>query len=106
MIICSLLLLTRGISHFTAQFTSKASSRLVMSEDQVPDIVLPIKKARSIQSISYDQVEQMIYWVDHGRDQQPARQVIRRSSDLGDTQVLNRLDKFLPFDLTIDPVTR
>ena len=81
-------------------------SRLVMSEDQVPDIVLPIKKARSIQSISYDQVEQMIYWVDHGRDQQPARQVIRRSSDLGDTQVLNRLDKFLPFDLTIDPVTR
>ena len=32
MIICSLLLLTRGISHFTAQFTSKASSRLVMSD--------------------------------------------------------------------------
>ena len=81
-------------------------SRLVMSEDKVPDIVLPIKKARSIQSISYDQVEDMIYWVDHGRDQQPARQVIRRSSDLGDTQVLNRLDKFLPFDLAIDPTTR
>ena len=81
-------------------------SRLVMSEDHVPDIVLPIKKARSIQSISYDQLEELIYWVDHGRDQQPARQVIRRSSDLGDTQVLNRLDKFLPFDLTIDPVTR
>ena len=77
-----------------------------MSEGQVPDIVLPIKKARSIQSISYDQVEEMIYWVDHGRDQQPARQVIRRSSDLGDTQVLNRLDKFLPFDLAIDPTTR
>ena len=31
-IICSLLLLTRGISHFTAQFTSQASSRLMMSD--------------------------------------------------------------------------
>ena len=32
MIICSLLLLTRGISHFTAQLTSQASSSLVMSD--------------------------------------------------------------------------
>ena len=32
MIICSLLLLTRGISHFTAQLTSQVSSSLVMSD--------------------------------------------------------------------------
>lgn len=34
--------------------------------EDVPDIVLPIKKARSLQSVSFDQVEDMIYWVDQG----------------------------------------
>ena len=48
-------------------------SRLLMQlpeegkQEEVPEIVLPIKWARSIQSVSYDQVEDMIYWVDHGR---------------------------------------
>ena len=32
MIISSLLLLTRGVSHFTAQFTNQASSSLIMSD--------------------------------------------------------------------------
>ena len=67
-------------------------------QEEVPDIVLPIKRARSIQSVSYDQVEDMIYWVDHGRGEQPARQVIRRARE--------RQERFLPFDLAIDPFTR
>jgi len=89
-------------------------SRLLMlpqekKVDEVPDIVLPIKRARSIQSVSYDQVEGMIYWVDHGRGEQPARQVIRRARDTGISdrvQMFDRQERFLPFDLAIDPFTR
>lgn len=90
-------------------------SRLLMQppedggQEEVPDIVLPIKRARSIQSVSYDQVEDMIYWVDHGRGEQPARQVIRRARDTGLTdrlQMFDRQERFLPFDLAIDPFTR
>ena len=85
-------------------------SRLLMeeagSQEQVPDIVLPIRKARSIQSVSYDEVAGMVYWVDNGRADQPARQVIRRSTDSGNTEMFDRLDKFQPFDLVIDPITR
>jgi len=84
-------------------------SRLLLAPHHAPDIVLPIKRARSIQAISYDQVEDMIYWVDHGRGEQPARQVIRRARDTGLTdrlQMFDRQERFLPFDLTIDPITR
>ena len=72
----------------------------------VPDVVLPIRKARSIQSVSYDAVAGMVYWVDNGRNDASVRQVIRRSNDAGDTEMFDRLDKFQPFDLVIDPLTR
>ena len=86
-------------------------SRLVPPEveGEVPDLVLPIKKARSIQSVAYDQTEDMIYWVDHGRGEQPGRQLIRRARDTGDTPripLFDRLERFLPFDLAVDPATR
>merc|ERR1719410_2999475 len=81
-------------------------SRLLLAPHHAPDIVLPIKRARSIQAISYDQVEDMIYWVDHGRGEQPARQAIRRARDTGLTDRLQMFDRFLPFDLAIDPTTR
>ena len=77
--------------------------------DEVPDMVLPIKRARSIQAVSYDSVEGMIYWVDHGRGEQPARQVIRRSRDTGmvdRVQLFDRQDRFLPYDLVVDPWTQ
>ena len=75
-------------------------------DDEVPDIVLPVRKARSIQSVSYDQVSGLIYWMDNGRSDQQARQVIRRSTLDGNTQMFDILDKFQPFDLVIDPITR
>ena len=84
-------------------------SRLYMSQEnnnEVPDVVLPLRKARSIQSVSYDQVSGMVYWVDTGRGDAPVRQVIRRSTDAGHTEMFDRLDKFQPFDLVIDPSTR
>jgi len=93
-------------SNFLLYTQKNKISRLMMTDDDVPDIVLPIRRARSIQSVSYDQVTGMIYWVDQGRGDQPARQVIRRSTDEGDTQMFDRLDKFQPFDLVIDPTSR
>ena len=87
-------------------------SRLLLDPsmpDEVPDMVLPIKRARSIQAVSYDSVDGMIYWVDHGRGEQPARQVIRRSRDTGmvdRVQLFDRQDRFLPYDLVVDPWTQ
>ena len=86
-------------------------SRLMMTApeddiDEVPDIVLPVRKARSIQSVSYDQVAGMIYWMGNVRSDQQARQVTRRSTLDGNTQMFDILDKFQPFDLVIDPITR
>ena len=77
---------------------------------EVPDVVLPIKRARSIQALDYNPWDQMIYWVDHGKGgEQPARQVIKRSRDTGETDKLGlfeKMDKFLPFDIAIDPYTQ
>ena len=88
-------------------------SRLLLedeAEGEVPDMVLPIKRARSIQAVSYDPLEGMIYWVDHGRgSEQPARQVIRRARDTGGAdrlQLFDRADHFLPYDLVINPYTQ
>ena len=76
---------------------------------EVPDMVLPIKRARSIQAVSYDPLEEMIYWVDHGRGEQPSRQVIRRARDSGSAdriQLFDRAERFLPYDLVINPYTQ
>ena len=72
----------------------------------MPDIVLPIRRARAIQSVSYDSVQGLVYWLDAGRGEQPARQVLRRASVTGQTQAFDFMDKFQPFDLVIDPLTR
>jgi low density lipoprotein receptor-related protein 5/6 len=87
-------------------------SRLLLDPgqpDEVPDMVLPIKRARSIQAVAYDPLEEMIYWVDHGRGEQPARQVIRRARDTGGidrVQLFDRADRFLPYDLVINPYSQ
>ena len=60
-------------------FSQKTSiSRMVLGE-QSPDIILPIHVLKSVRAISYDPLEQLLYWVD-------GRQNIRRARDDG-TQV-------------------
>ena len=44
-------------SNFLLYTQKNKISRLMMTDDDVPDIVLPIRRARSIQSVSYDQVQ-------------------------------------------------
>ena len=82
--------------------------------EQVPDIVLPIKRAKSIKGLDYNLLDESIYWIDHGkRGEQNVKQSIRRSQDNGVTERLNVFDNigegtkaFYPFDIVIDPFTQ
>jgi low density lipoprotein receptor-related protein 5/6 len=104
----------RGPASFLLFSQKNKISRLLVDgaapPGEVPDIVLPIKRARSIQALDYNPWDQMIYWVDHGKGDQPARgQVIKRARDTGETDKLGlfeKVDKFLPFDIAIDPFTQ
>lgn len=57
-----------------------AINRMLVDEQQSPDIILPIHGLRNVKAISYDPVEKLIYWVD-GR-----QNAIKRAKDDG-TQV-------------------
>ena len=102
----------RGPDSFILFSQRNKISRLLIdpaNPTEVPDIVLPIKRAKSIQSIDYNPLDNMIYWIDQGKRDQPSRQIIRRSSDTGETDRLDafeKADKFVPFDIVIDPFTQ
>lgn len=57
-----------------------AINRMLVDEQQSPDIILPIHGLRNVKAISYDPLDKLIYWVD-GR-----QNVIKRAKDDG-TQV-------------------
>ena len=57
-------------------------SRLVSLADDVPDLVLSIKGARDIRSLSYDSVTKTIYWIDYG-SKKHAKISINRAYDNG-----------------------
>lgn len=44
--------------------------------EQSPDIILPIHVLRNVRAVTYDPVEQLVYWLD-------GRQNIRRARDDG-----------------------
>lgn len=46
--------------------------------DPSPDVILPIHVLRNVRAVSYDPVDQLVYWLD-------GRQNIRRSKDDGTT---------------------
>lgn len=46
--------------------------------DPSPDVILPIHVSRNVRTVSYDPVEQLVYWLD-------GRQNIRRAKDDGTT---------------------
>ncbi|XP_046889655.1 low-density lipoprotein receptor-related protein 5 isoform X1 [Hypomesus transpacificus] len=89
-------------------FSQKTSiSRMVLGE-QSPDIILPIHVLKSVRAISYDPLEQLLYWVD-------GRQNIRRARDDGtqSSVVVSTLppapqqsSEKQPHDLSVDPYSR
>lgn len=86
-------------------------SRLFKDEkypEEVPDLSLPLYGARDIQSIAYDPLEGLIYWVDFGSKRRARHAAsIRRAFENGTLH-----DRILhgsnhrPYDIAVDPFSR
>jgi len=60
-----------------------AINRMVMDEQQSPDIILPIHSLRSVRALDYDPLDRQLYWIDSKQN------LIRRAQEDGN-QVGNR----------------
>ncbi|XP_078453259.1 low-density lipoprotein receptor-related protein 6-like [Lampetra planeri] len=81
-------------------FSQRSSvSRMVLDEQQSPDMVLPIHPMRSVRALAYDPLDRLLYWVDSRQN------AIRRAREDG-TQVLSLLSspsaELQPYDLSLD----
>lgn len=54
-----------------------AINRMVIDEQQSPDIILPIHSLRNVRAIDYDPLEKQLYWIDSKQN------VIRRAQEDG-----------------------
>uniref|UniRef100_A0A3B3Q1Q7 Low density lipoprotein receptor-related protein 6 n=1 Tax=Paramormyrops kingsleyae TaxID=1676925 RepID=A0A3B3Q1Q7_9TELE len=84
-----------------------AISRMVMDEQQSPDIILPLHSLRNVRAVDYDPLHKHIYWIDGKQN------VIRRAQEDGNQSMTvvssssgspNLL--LQPFDLSIDIYSR
>ncbi|XP_066268020.1 low-density lipoprotein receptor-related protein 6-like isoform X1 [Branchiostoma lanceolatum] len=77
--------------------------RMVLDEQQSPDIVLPLRQLRDVKAIDYDRVGKHVYWIE-GRIKQ-----LRRAAGNGTdavSVVSNRDGLFNPYDMAIDEYSR
>ena len=90
-------------------------SRLLLDENEVSDMVLPVRGARDIWSLDYDPYSRLIYWIDHGskkKSEDSQKTSIKRAFDNGTLHPEKRLhyDKdnhsLKPYDLKVDWNTR
>ncbi len=85
-------------------------SRLITNDEEVPDVILPIRSARDIRALSFDVVRRVIYWVDSGSKRKEGKFSIKRAFHNGTSG--RRLlqgsaeDGFEPVDLAVDSVNR
>uniref|UniRef100_A0A4W4GAH4 EGF-like domain-containing protein n=1 Tax=Electrophorus electricus TaxID=8005 RepID=A0A4W4GAH4_ELEEL len=84
-----------------------AINRMVMDEQQSPDIILPIHSLRNVRGIDYDPLDKQLYWIDSKQN------VIRRAQEDGNqsmTVVSNAAAGhslgLQPYDLSIDIYSR
>lgn len=54
-----------------------AINRMVIDEQQSPDIILPIHSLRNVRAIDYDPLDKQLYWIDSKQS------VIRRAQEDG-----------------------
>ncbi|KAM9468136.1 low-density lipoprotein receptor-related protein 6 [Clarias gariepinus] len=84
-----------------------AISRMVMDEQQSPDIILPIHSLRNVRAIDYDPLDKHLYWIDTKQN------VIRRAQEDGNQSMTvvssppggHNLG-LQPYDLSIDIYSR
>ncbi|XP_070568538.1 low-density lipoprotein receptor-related protein 6-like isoform X1 [Ptychodera flava] len=86
-------------------FSQKRSvSRLTLSENECPDVILPIHGLRNIRDIDYDYKTKKVYWVD-GKTK-----TVKRSKDNGlepETFLTNPSgNQIHPYDIAIDAYSR
>ncbi|KAJ3612345.1 hypothetical protein NHX12_020621 [Muraenolepis orangiensis] len=84
-----------------------AINRMVMDEQQSPDIILPIHSLRNVRAIDYDPLDKQLYWIDSKQN------AIRRAQDDGNqsmTVVSSSVGGpnlgLQPYDLSIDVYSR
>uniref|UniRef100_A0AAY4EDX3 EGF-like domain-containing protein n=1 Tax=Denticeps clupeoides TaxID=299321 RepID=A0AAY4EDX3_9TELE len=107
-------------AHFSLNYDNKTSpksfllfsqktaiNRMVIDEQQSPDIILPIHSLKNVRAIDYDPLDKHLYWIDSKQN------VIRRAQEDGNqsmTVVSNALGGpnigLQPFDLSIDIYSR
>ncbi|GCB65603.1 hypothetical protein scyTo_0011895 [Scyliorhinus torazame] len=84
-----------------------AINRMVIDEQQSPDIILPIHSLRNVRAIDYDPVDKHLYWID-------SRQNVIRRAQADGTQsfttvtsaIPNQNMDMQPYDLSIDIYSR
>ncbi|KAH0616373.1 hypothetical protein JD844_027417 [Phrynosoma platyrhinos] len=84
-----------------------AINRMVIDDQQSPDIILPIHSLRNVRAIDYDPLDKQLYWIDSRQN------VIRRSQEDGSqsftvvmSPVPNQNLDIQPYDLSIDIYSR
>ncbi|KAM3859173.1 low-density lipoprotein receptor-related protein 6 isoform 5-T5 [Diretmus argenteus] len=84
-----------------------AINRMVIDEQQSPDIILPIHSLRNVRAIDYDPLDKQLYWIDSKQN------VIRRAQEDGNqsmTVVSSSVGGpnvgLQPYDLSIDIYSR
>uniref|UniRef100_A0AAR2JRQ2 EGF-like domain-containing protein n=1 Tax=Pygocentrus nattereri TaxID=42514 RepID=A0AAR2JRQ2_PYGNA len=75
-----------------------AINRMVMDEQQSPDIILPIHSLRNVRAIDYDPLDKQLYWIDSKQN------VIRRAQENGNQTGVQ--SPTWPYDLSIDIYSR
>ncbi|XP_054255926.1 low-density lipoprotein receptor-related protein 6 isoform X5 [Indicator indicator] len=84
-----------------------AINRMVIDEQQSPDMILPIHSLRNVRAIDYDPLEKQLYWIDSRQN------IIRKAQEDGSqsltvvtSPVPNQNLDMQPYDLSIDIYSR
>ncbi|XP_062346878.1 low-density lipoprotein receptor-related protein 6 isoform X5 [Cinclus cinclus] len=84
-----------------------AINRMVIDEQQSPDIILPIHSLRNVRAIDYDPLDKQLYWIDSRQN------IIRKAQEDGSQSltvvtslVPNQNLDMQPYDLSIDIYSR
>ncbi|XP_069347226.1 low-density lipoprotein receptor-related protein 6 isoform X6 [Eulemur rufifrons] len=89
-------------------FSQKSAiNRMVIDEQQSPDIILPIHSLRNVRAIDYDPLDKQLYWIDSRQN------MIRKAQEDGSqgftvvvSSVPNQNLEIQPYDLSIDIYSR
>ncbi|XP_061523276.1 low-density lipoprotein receptor-related protein 6 isoform X2 [Phycodurus eques] len=76
-----------------------AINRMVMDEQQSPDIILPIHNLKNVRAIDYDPLDKQLYWIDSKQN------VVRRAQEDGN-QSMTVVSGTQLYDLSIDIYSR